>query len=1063
MANRVTVPITATDEGFKQTIQTLQQNAEKFADSLGKAGKQTKTFNGQLRMAKKEAMELANAYSQLDNEAKNSDFGRQMYAQMQEALKVAGEMTDLKQDVIQNINALASDTLVWDGMKEGIGVVSSGLQGLASIYGLCGGETKEFAQALVAVNAVQSVANTLVGIGNSLQKQSALMTMLRTVRSKLFTAQQITETAAVKAGTLAQLKLNLAVLANPYVAAAAAIAALAAGIYLWIDSMDDATDEQKALNAAIDAVQEQFESQSDELGKTIAKYQNLEAEYANVRGDSKKTKEFLEREKDTFKELGLKVDDAKDAELLFTKQKDAFIKASIARTQAMAIEAAQAQMIGKVMAELSKVYAKLAKGEEVDWKDIKDVGKDLGIDPKKIEAALEKAGGNQGWDWIYSNLEVDKSKLEAFTKAFTNEMTSLIKDSPVNKALQASMEGASQAADEELKKIESVVIKKDKTDKTSKNTNKTTKNTKDEIKKILTSLEGCDAIISDAEKKMKKLDKAAGDYDSKMANLRKIILGARAAKLNLLDTNTLSGLNEASKIIQQIINDLPKGDKSLDEWNKALEDINKKRTDMVLELANRDTIEGLENAKSEIEKLLKTLPVGSQAFKDYLNTWRSINSQIDKAEQTLDDMKQGINAMSEVKIQANISELQKERDKLNPFDENQKKAIDNYNAAIKEQEDLLRNVRAENAKLKKELFDEPQYNYTENRNLSESYEKATDMFIRVRTDVTDLDKVNSQIDLIKESISWLDSQIARPDISDEEMKMFKDNLQSLSKDLLDLTQRKYELTIETNLKEVSNELAKISFDSFRGGIEGIHSMYDAIDGMVDKVDNAKNAFEQFFAIFDGIFSIVDTILSMVETFNALSQAITTFNAVNETTEAISTGNAASLMEQGVATQGLVAAKIQETGVEEANIPVKLMSAKAASKAAIAQMDLAAANIAAAHSSLMFVGPAIAAAGIGTVTAAVAAAHGTMMGLQAFESGGIVRGSTTMGDQVLVRANANEMILNNRQQEHLFKIIDSGNLSTENTLIGTSIRVQGSDLYLALKNYGKIKGKGIQIH
>ena len=49
-----------------------------------------------------------------------------------------------------------------------------------------------------------------------------------------------------------------------------------------------------------------------------------------------------------------------------------------------------------------------------------------------------------------------------------------------------------------------------------------------------------------------------------------------------------------------------------------------------------------------------------------------------------------------------------------------------------------------------------------------------------------------------------------------------------------------------------------------------------------------------------------------------------------------------------------------------------------------------------------------------------------------------------------------MILNKNQQSHLFNILDSGNVGGGN--VTSTVRVEGSDLYLAMSNFSKIKGK-----
>ena len=97
-----------------------------------------------------------------------------------------------------------------------------------------------------------------------------------------------------------------------------------------------------------------------------------------------------------------------------------------------------------------------------------------------------------------------------------------------------------------------------------------------------------------------------------------------------------------------------------------------------------------------------------------------------------------------------------------------------------------------------------------------------------------------------------------------------------------------------------------------------------------------------------------------------------------------------------------------------------------------------------------------------------AQHAASDALQAFAEGGIVKGSTTMGDQILVRANKNEAILNTRQQARLFNMIDHGQMYNNVEPQVSTVRIKGSDIYLSLKNYSKISGKtsfgnGINTH
>ena len=82
---------------------------------------------------------------------------------------------------------------------------------------------------------------------------------------------------------------------------------------------------------------------------------------------------------------------------------------------------------------------------------------------------------------------------------------------------------------------------------------------------------------------------------------------------------------------------------------------------------------------------------------------------------------------------------------------------------------------------------------------------------------------------------------------------------------------------------------------------------------------------------------------------------------------------------------------------------------------------------------------------------------TISTIQGYANGGVIGGGgTPSGDMGLIRANVGEMVLNKNQQSHLFNILDSGNVGGGN--VTSTVRVKGSDLYLAMSNYSKIKGK-----
>lgn len=103
------------------------------------------------------------------------------------------------------------------------------------------------------------------------------------------------------------------------------------------------------------------------------------------------------------------------------------------------------------------------------------------------------------------------------------------------------------------------------------------------------------------------------------------------------------------------------------------------------------------------------------------------------------------------------------------------------------------------------------------------------------------------------------------------------------------------------------------------------------------------------------------------------------------------------------------------------------------------------------------------AALATVIATVTSVIGSIASVasQQFADGGIVKGATTIGDFVPIRANAGEMILNGTQQSRLFKMLNNPTIST--TLSGgenVTFTIHGSDLQGTLNNYNRKRGRVI---
>lgn len=98
------------------------------------------------------------------------------------------------------------------------------------------------------------------------------------------------------------------------------------------------------------------------------------------------------------------------------------------------------------------------------------------------------------------------------------------------------------------------------------------------------------------------------------------------------------------------------------------------------------------------------------------------------------------------------------------------------------------------------------------------------------------------------------------------------------------------------------------------------------------------------------------------------------------------------------------------------------------------------------------------ASLAAMATVVATVGSIFASLPKFADGGIIGGGSFFGDNLIARVNSGEMILNQRQQSNLFKMIDGKQGSGTIEITGGISKVRGSDIYLSLKNYMKTTGK-----
>lgn len=1015
-------------DNLSQTVKNASKSVDELKYKTTELGKAASQFDKITNSGKSLKAQLAQLKSLMADMNMKGLSGTEEFQQIAE---YAGQVKDAIEDASQAVDKFSSDTMNLDASiqaLQGVAAAGSIATGAMALFGV---ENENVSQAILKVQSALSILNGVQAIANTLNKDSALMLKLKTlwttsntvaekvntVATTANTTATAANTVATESATTAQLANNAAVLANPYVLAAAAIAALTAGIIAWVSSNDDATGSQLAVNAAIDAFNEAAEGQMNKVAEQIAAFNNLKKIYDESGGRVDILTEKIINNKEAQRTLGVTLKTVDDVHRLFGRNSQHYINAAIQRSNALAAEAAEAAMLGQALSALSKIYAKLMKGEEVDYADYLKALENVGIDNYKAWDIMRKAGGEYESDIIYGNLKVDPDKMADFMKNMNAALTKEFFENGPGKTLQelydqSMSEFEAESIDfndlyEENNKNAKETAKHTKeTAKNTKNTNNNAKNTKDEIKKILTTLEGCDAIIQDAEKNMKKLDRTSATYAKDVQRLKTVIQGAKAAKLLLIDYSTMKGLAEARNIVQDIIKDLEPASDEFKQWDNQLKKINEQAYEMAKKLSVNGDLQSLKGVQAALNTIIDSLPQGSDELEKWVKLWNEVNDKITKSNQHIDNLKKGIEEGSITKLQQQI------------------KDIDNTLQNKKLSTEVRIQLNYDKRELQMQL-DElqkgnltigliPELEYTESGSI-EDLEKSAD---NART-----------------IISRLQSDLEKGIIDKE---IFKKELFYLNRELATLELKPIHVYIKSNVEEAVEHIN----DSF-SHLDGLISATDSVVALTQAVNDNANAWE----VFKATVSAVEGVLSGLQTVMEI------INAVEEISNQIKWKKHAAMVEEITATTAASAAETEKAATDTASVATTTAATVALKAQEAAYMDMAAAALFAAHASIPFAGVGIASGMVAQMMALMAAQHAASKSLSAFKEGGIVGGSYA---EHPILAHKGEMILNERQQQKLFDFLDGG--SAVGQMGNVKFILKGADLYGSFSNYNKIKSK-----
>ena len=396
MANQLSVQLSLDAAGYTQGIEKAAEKTREYTNQVTKISKDLPNLTREMKSAQRETLNLTLAVSRLTEEQRNSAEGQAMIRMLEETKQRAADLTDMLGDTRDQIRNMASDTLDLDAATDAISVLGNTFSSLQGTIGLVTGDTDKMQRAVTAFTTVQSALNAATSIGNAIQKQSALMTVLSTKYTNLkkiatneATLAQIGNTGATNKGKVGQNAFNIALAIGKallgdwkslLVAAGVAAGGYAAITALTAEDTKKLQEEEKKAKEEEESLMK-AQNQHDDMIRdkyinTVAdlrsKYDELKESYKQLKTEKEKS-DWIKNNQEGFKQLGFAVKGVDDANKLLIDNADEMIEyfdlvGQAAALAALKIEAYQEAARLKLLQKehTSKLGSQFSEGSQLD-------------------------------------------------------------------------------------------------------------------------------------------------------------------------------------------------------------------------------------------------------------------------------------------------------------------------------------------------------------------------------------------------------------------------------------------------------------------------------------------------------------------------------------------------------------------------------------------------------------------------------------------------------------------------------------------------------------------------
>ena len=307
-----------------------------------------------------------------------------------------------------------------------------------------------------------------------------------------------------------------------------------------------------------------------------------------------------------------------------------------------------------------------------------------------------------------------------------------------------------------------------------------------------------------------------------------------------------------------------------------------------------------------------------------------------------------------------------------------------------------------------------------------------DAYITVRPLAGDADRKLRSVSNANASINQVKDLLDNRIIDSNQAKK---EIDSINGELQKLGLNPVKIHIETDAEKAFTNLNE-KFSTFYSSFNSIDGVVNSVSSLVDSINEGTDAWGIFMGTLNSGVAILNAIGSVIEATTLLNQLFGASNTIvaAETVAASAAQKEKAITDAATSTAVATAAKVEETAL----------------------LDLAAASFFAAHAGIPFAGAGLATGFIAEMMGTMTATQAATKALAAFADGGIVGGSSFVGDRVIARVNSGEMILNTMQQKHLFDLLDRGG-NADNAPAQVQFVIKGKDLHGVMTNYNKING------